>query len=76
MTNNKNIAVKLMQLPVPEIHELYVEGNIPLAAGYLKAFALKNKAATHNEIEIIPRDIANFGGDAAIIKHITDWSLM
>jgi radical SAM superfamily enzyme YgiQ (UPF0313 family) len=72
MPNKKSYSVKLLQLPVPEIHDLYVEGNIPLAAGYLKAFALKNNAAYDEEIEIVPREIVNFGGDAAILKYIAD----
>lgn len=50
---------------------MYTEGNIPLAAGYLKSFALENGVATDDEISIIPRDIANAGGDAAVL----DWIL-
>jgi len=72
MPNKKSYSVKLLQLPVPEIHELYVEGNIPLAAGYLKSVALKTNAASDDEIEIISREIVNFGGDAAILKYIAD----
>jgi radical SAM superfamily enzyme YgiQ (UPF0313 family) len=66
----KKSSIKLLQLPIPEVHHLYTEGNIPLAAGYLKAAALKKGAADHHEIEIIPRDMANHAGDAAILKWI------
>lgn len=64
------MSIKLVQLPIPEVHDLYNEGNIPLAAGYLKAFAIKSGAAAEQEIEIIPRDLANYAGDAAILKWI------
>ena len=64
-------GIKLVQLPVPEVHHLYSDGNIPLAAGYLKAFALKKGAVEDHEMEIIPGDRANNGGDTAILK----WAL-
>lgn len=64
----QRFRVKFVQLPIPEIEHLYREGNIPLAAGYLKAYALGRGVARDQDIQIIPRDIANFGGDAAVIK--------
>ncbi|MCP5108789.1 MAG: hypothetical protein GY950_35720, partial [bacterium] len=68
----KKLAVKLLQFPIPEVHSLYTEGNIPLAAGYLKAFALHKGAASDEEITIIPRDVANNGGGAAVLKWIME----
>ncbi|HLP61245.1 MAG TPA: B12-binding domain-containing radical SAM protein [Candidatus Deferrimicrobium sp.] len=66
---DKKTLIKLVQLPIPEVHHLYAEGNIPLAAGYLKAAVLREKKVAGDlEIEIIPRDLANFGGDTAILK--------
>ena len=64
------LTVALLQLPVPEVQPLYNEGNIPLAAGYLKAFALANFPAGSLDIRIIPRHIANFGGDGAVVEWV------
>lgn len=66
----KKSPIKLLQLPIPEVHHLYTEGNIPLAAGYLKAAALKKGAAGDPEIEIIPRGMANHAGEPAMLKWI------
>ncbi len=64
----KKFSIKLVQLPIPEVLHLYTEGNIPLAAGYLKAFAIEKGVAVAKDIEILPQDPANFGGDAAVLK--------
>jgi radical SAM superfamily enzyme YgiQ (UPF0313 family) len=64
--------IKLIQLPIPEIHLLYTDGNVPLAAGYLKAYAIKKGAALPEEIEIMPRRTLNNAGDAAIINWLLD----
>jgi hypothetical protein len=64
------LSIKLVQLPIPEVHDLYNEGNIPLAAGYLKAYAINSGMAEEQEIEIIPRDLAKYAGDAAILKWV------
>jgi hypothetical protein len=69
--NKKKSSIKLVQLPVPEVQQLYAAGNIPLAAGYLKAFALQNGFQDSFELEIPPRDAANYGGDAALLKWLT-----
>ncbi|NIM18494.1 MAG: radical SAM protein [Candidatus Aminicenantes bacterium] len=66
------MSIKLVQLPIPEVHDLYKEGNIPLAAGYLKSFAIKSGAAEEQEIEVIARDLANYAGDAAILKWVKE----
>ncbi len=65
-------SIKLLQLPIPEVHSLYTGGNIPLAAGYLKSFALRSGMVSDDEITILPREIANNGGIAAILKWITE----
>jgi len=65
-------SVTLLQLPIPEVHSLYTQGNIPLAAGYLEACALHGGVVTENQITVLPREIANNGGDAAILKWITE----
>jgi radical SAM superfamily enzyme YgiQ (UPF0313 family) len=66
--------IKLLQLPIPEVHHLYTQGNIPLAAGYLKAYAIKNGAAKPSEIEILSRQMLNTAGDAAVLKLLTESS--
>ncbi len=59
-------------MPVPEIQPLYNEGNIPLAAGYLQTYAEANASSPTLDIRIIPRHIANFGGDAAILEWLME----
>lgn len=56
------LKVLLLQLPVPN----NPRANIPLAAGYLKAYALKVGLLDQVEFEIMPRSIADHGGDAVI----------
>jgi len=70
MNKNKRFSIKLMQLPIPEVHDLYTQDNIPLAAGYLKAAALEKGGLADDDIRIIPRDMANFAGDNAVLKWI------
>ena len=70
MTKRTSLSIKLLQLPIPEVHHLYTEGNVPLAAGYLKAYALKKNTAQEHEIQIIPPDTVNYGGDEAILNRL------
>jgi radical SAM superfamily enzyme YgiQ (UPF0313 family) len=70
MNMKKTLSIKLLQLPIPEVHDLYTQGNIPLAAGYLKATALRKEVLEEDHIRIIPRDMANYAGDNAILKWI------
>jgi len=70
MNKNKKLSVKLVQLPIPEVHDLYTQGNIPLAAGYLEAAVLRKGVLGDDTIQIIPRDMANYAGDNAILKWI------
>ena len=60
------LRVLLLQLPVPN----NPRANIPLAAGYLKAYAHKQGLLDHADIEIMPREIADAGGDALIVDEI------
>jgi radical SAM superfamily enzyme YgiQ (UPF0313 family) len=71
MSKEKRSPVKLLQLPIPDVHDLYTQGNIPLAAGYLIAAALKEGSAADEDIRVIPRKIADYAGDAAILNWIT-----
>lgn len=66
--------VTLLQLPIPEVHTLYTQGNIPLAAGYLKSSAIAHGAAQERDTLILPREKLNNAGDADILKQITETS--
>jgi hypothetical protein len=70
MFSQKRLSIKLVQLPIPEVHDLYTRGNIPLAAGYLKAAVLQKKILAAEDVQILPREIANYGGDAAILRWV------
>lgn len=61
--------IKLTQLPIPELQGHFSSGNIPMAAGYLKSYLMAQDAAA-GEIAILPRNIANYGGDAAVLQEL------
>ena len=58
-------AAALIQLPVPDPDPAAARANVPLAAGYLKA-----SCAPAAHIAVIPRSLADHGGDAAILHWI------
>src|SRR4051812_32194469 len=60
------LRVLLMQLPVPNNPEL----NIPLAAGYLKAYASALGLDASTDIELLPRYLADWGGDGLLVNTI------
>jgi radical SAM superfamily enzyme YgiQ (UPF0313 family) len=60
------MRVLLIQLPVPNNPLL----NTPLAAGYLKTYAAARGLLAQLEIEILPRNIADYAGDAMLIEEI------
>ncbi|WP_043097992.1 B12-binding domain-containing radical SAM protein [Kallotenue papyrolyticum] len=60
------LRVLLLQLPVPNNPAL----NVPLAAGYLKAYAAAQGLLEHVEIEILPRALADHAGDALLVEAI------
>ncbi|MBI4719934.1 MAG: radical SAM protein [Chitinivibrionia bacterium] len=60
----------LIQLPVPDPSSAYTRANVPLAAGYLKAYARAQAGRAADEIDIIPQDLADHGGDAAIVEWV------
>jgi len=55
-----------MQLPVPNNPAL----NTPLAAGYLKAYALAQGLDDVADIELLPRHLADCAGDALLVDEI------
>lgn len=62
----QRLRVLLVQLPVPNNPST----NVPLAAGYLKAYAHAQGLLDQIEIEMLPRDVADTAGDAAITDAI------
>lgn len=64
--SDSKLNVLLVQLPVPN----NPRANIPLAAGYLKAYAHKLGILTEVDIAIMPRAIVDAGGDALIVDEI------
>ncbi|HZG66364.1 MAG TPA: radical SAM protein, partial [Herpetosiphonaceae bacterium] len=66
MATSRPLSVLLLQLPVPN----NPQANIPLAAGYLKAYAAKEGLLDRVRIEIMPRLVVDTGGDALIVDEI------
>jgi radical SAM superfamily enzyme YgiQ (UPF0313 family) len=64
--NGAKLGVLLMQLPVPNNPSL----NTPLAAGYLKAYAYAQGLGDAVAIELLPRQLADYAGDARLIDEI------
>jgi hypothetical protein len=62
----RKLRALLVQLPVPNNPSL----NTPLAAGYLKAYAYEQGLADSSEIEIFPRLLADYAGDARLVHEI------
>jgi hypothetical protein len=62
------VKVALIQLPLQSHDYIYSLENIPLAAGYLKSYASARNAPA--DIIICPQDIANLGGDAAVLRWV------
>jgi len=63
---NHKTSCLLVQLPVPNNPSL----NTPLAAGYLKAYAYAQGLAGVAEIELLPRRLADYAGDALLVDQI------
>ena len=62
--------VLLVQLPIPPGGPVAVEGNVPLAAAYLKLFAQRQGLAGRWQIEILPTQLANILGDQGLAAEI------
>ncbi|MBV9790145.1 MAG: B12-binding domain-containing radical SAM protein [Chloroflexi bacterium] len=63
---DRRLRVLLFQLPVPNNPTL----NVPLALGYLKAYAHAQGLLDHAGIEILPRALADHAGDALLVEEI------
>ena len=62
----------LIQLPVPDPASTYTRGNVPLAAGYLKAYAAARDQRAAEEIDIIPAELSDHGGDSAVVEWVLE----
>ncbi len=60
------LEVVLLQLPVPN----NPQANVPLAAGYLKAYAGAQGLLDDCTITLLPRTITDHGGDALIVAEV------
>ncbi len=70
--NAQRRRVVLAQLPIPPLGPGMVRGNVPLAAAYLKLFALQRGLADAFDIEILPAVHANSLGDRALVATIVE----
>ena len=62
--------VLLTQLPIPPPGPMPVEGNVPLAAAYLKLFARRQGLEQFYRIELQPTSEANALGDRGLVEAI------
>lgn len=60
------LRVLLLQLPVPNNPAT----NLPLAAGYLKAYAQAEGLLERVAIDLLPRALADYAGDALLVEAI------
>jgi radical SAM superfamily enzyme YgiQ (UPF0313 family) len=63
---NRKLRVLLVQLPVPNNPAT----NVPLAAGYLKAYAEAQGLLDRVRVDILPRALADHAGDAMLVDAI------
>lgn len=64
--------VLLVQLPIPPLGPEPIEGNVPLAAAYLKLFAERQGLHDYFDIELFPLALANRLGDLAMVEAILE----
>ena len=62
--------VLLVQLPIPPAGPGPVEGNVPLAAAYLKLCARRRGLEETFDIDLLPPELANTLGDQGLIEEI------
>jgi len=64
------MKVLFVQLPLQEPGTDGASANIPLAAGYLVAYALSRGLLSRGEWQILNRNVQDFGSDSAIVDAI------
>jgi radical SAM superfamily enzyme YgiQ (UPF0313 family) len=62
--------ILLIQLPIPQPGMEPAQGNVPLAAGYLKLLARLRGLEEVYEIDILPADLANRLSDRGLVAEI------
>lgn len=62
--------VLLLQLPIPLPGMEAVQGNVPLAAGYLKLFAIRQGLGDRYTIDILPPRLADRLGDRGLVEEV------
>jgi radical SAM superfamily enzyme YgiQ (UPF0313 family) len=62
--------ILLVQLPIPPAGAQSIEGNVPLAAAFLKLHARRQGLEHDFEIDILPTDLANSLGDQGLLEAI------
>jgi radical SAM superfamily enzyme YgiQ (UPF0313 family) len=65
-------TVLLVQLPIPPLGPEPIRGNVPLAAAYLKLFAMHRGLSDFYDIELFPARQANTLGDHALVEALAD----
>lgn len=65
----KQIAnICFIQLPPPDTTNTVFKANIPLAAGYIMAYAIAGNKSYLNKMQIVPKQIMNHGGDEMLVN--------
>lgn len=67
MPTNKKYKILLIQLPAPTLNFMKHWGNVPLAAGYFKAMAYKERLLNEVDIEILSEKDTNLSSDSRLI---------
>jgi radical SAM superfamily enzyme YgiQ (UPF0313 family) len=62
--------VLLLQLPTPPLGRSGVEGNVPLAAAYLKLFARRRGLEDAFRIELLPPELVDRLGEQGLVEEI------
>jgi radical SAM superfamily enzyme YgiQ (UPF0313 family) len=63
-------TVVLVQLPIPPLGPAPIRGNVPLAAAYLKLYALQRGLGGDYAIDVFPAPLANTLGDHALAAEL------
>ncbi len=64
------MKVCLIQLPLVDPHYSSLEANVPLAGAYLKSYWESLDPSKSVQIDFLPQELCNFGGDAAILNRL------
>jgi hypothetical protein len=65
------LNVALVQLPLSDADPGTASANVPLAAGYLRAYAAAHGGPGPDRIRVLPRDLAGHGGDEAVLAWLS-----